>query len=728
MEANTIKKNMNHTNHIMKLKLLILFMLVASFAQARTIIVQPDANNSVYIPDATSLGYRPGDTIKADRSIVGWYMANIVGTPDSLVVITTDPGVVIGGGGSRNFELYNCRFFKMVNMYSNASNNATWTKNNKFNYKIQFSSDFIIDNIWGVNGSDGLSIKSDPSAGNPSSQYPNQIIRNVTVMNSTMDSTNNEGFYMGNTGTSPYDSSNNRPAPIYGLVMINCTARWTGWDGVQVTNAFNCYLDGIHTFKNGLLGAGGQSQGITIQARTGGAFMNMTMDSANAAALNIFACDSVYFKNITISNSSWGPRSNDIFVDNRSSQDYPFCRPRTLYMENVKVNHSYGTQKINVLNNTNNEGKGNPLPLAALPGKIYLFNYVDVDSSTNDNLNTYYGGNRPGNTPYTPDSTTEAVFVYYDDATRDVMGGKTAVSPVQIKPLAPMNLWGKAVYPGFVRLTWDTCKWNGNSPIISQKLYKKVSAGVYSLYQTLSPTTTSYNDNSVTDGTMYSWLLTSVNANGESLKLNDFSLAYTTPPQPPVPTIPGAPDSLKGTGGNGFVALTWKYPPLDGFSTITQYKIYKGTSSGSLSLLTTVGSQLTYTDNAVTNETTYWYAVSAVNAIGEGSQTAAISVKPTAFSAPDPVTSITVTPLTSPSRIVVDWLEPANTGGQPISSYEVYRGTNGVAFNKIATVAGTVFTYTDNGGVSGTKYYYYVKAINSIGGSAQGTVVNTTKP
>lgn len=713
----------------MKRIIWIILGLFPFVTQAKTIVITPDVNNSVYIADATSLNYAPGDTIKVNQSVVGWFMANIYGTPSKPVVITTGPGVIVGGGSSRNFELFNCRFIRVVNIYSNASNNATWTKNNKFNFKMQLVNDIFIDNLHGVSGSDGLSIKYDPSASNPATQYPAQILRNIWVQNCTMDSTNNEGFYIGNTGTSPYDSSNNRPAPLYGVVMINCTARWTGWDGVQVTNAFNVFLDGIYTYKTGLLGAGGQSQGITIQARVGGAFMNMRSDSANAAGLNIFACNPVYFKNITINNASWGPHSNAIFADNRSSQDYPFCGARVLYMENVSVQGGNGSYAISVLNNTNNEGKGNPLPIAALPGKIYSFTYDNSNWGINDALNTYYGGNVPGNTPYTPDSTTQAQYVYYNDATRDIYGGKVASSPVQLVPLAQVNLTAEAFYPGYVQLKWDTARWNGNSAITSQRLYKKTGTGSYSLYQTFSPDVTSYQDNTVTNNTDYSWMMTAVNAQGESLKLNDVTMTYTTPPQPPTPTIPGAPDSLKGTGGNGFAALSWKYPPLDGYSEVTQYKVYRGPSAGSLSLLTTLGSQTAYTDNSVTNETTYYYAVSAVNAIGEGSTTTPLAVTPTAFTVPDPVTTVSATPVAgSPSKITITWAEPPNTGGKPITAYQVFRGTNGTSFNSIKTVAGTVFTYDDTGGVSGTKYYYYVRATNEIGNSATGTIVNATKP
>ncbi|MCD6384021.1 MAG: fibronectin type III domain-containing protein, partial [Thermoplasmata archaeon] len=63
---------------------------------------------------------------------------------------------------------------------------------------------------------------------------------------------------------------------------------------------------------------------------------------------------------------------------------------------------------------------------------------------------------------------------------------------------------------------------------------------------------------------------------------------------------------------------TWEAPWDDGGSLIVGYKIYRGTSSGNETYLTTVGAVLTYNDTRVTNGQTYYYRVSAVNEVGEG--------------------------------------------------------------------------------------------------------------
>jgi hypothetical protein len=49
---------------------------------------------------------------------------------------------------------------------------------------------------------------------------------------------------------------------------------------------------------------------------------------------------------------------------------------------------------------------------------------------------------------------------------------------------------------------------------------------------------------------------------------------------------------------------------------VTGYKVYRGTASGSLTLLATLGNVTSYTDTTATTGTRYYYAVSAVDAAG----------------------------------------------------------------------------------------------------------------
>src|SRR5436853_105352 len=94
------------------------------------------------------------------------------------------------------------------------------------------------------------------------------------------------------------------------------------------------------------------------------------------------------------------------------------------------------------------------------------------------------------------------------------------------------------------------------------------------------------------------------------------------------PTPPSAPQNLAATGGNAQVTLTWQAPASNGGSPITNYRIYRGTSSNGETLLATIGNVLTYSDTSVTNGVTYYYQVSAMNGAGEGPRSNEASATP----------------------------------------------------------------------------------------------------
>src|SRR5947199_88454 len=110
------------------------------------------------------------------------------------------------------------------------------------------------------------------------------------------------------------------------------------------------------------------------------------------------------------------------------------------------------------------------------------------------------------------------------------------------------------------------------------------------------------------------------------------------------PTPPSAPQNLAATGGNAQVTLTWQAPASDGGSPITNYRIYRGTSSNGETLKATIGNVLTYTDTSVTNGVTYYYQVSAVNGAGEGPRSNEASATPSPPPPPPPDFGISATP------------------------------------------------------------------------------------
>ena len=97
---------------------------------------------------------------------------------------------------------------------------------------------------------------------------------------------------------------------------------------------------------------------------------------------------------------------------------------------------------------------------------------------------------------------------------------------------------------------------------------------------------------------------------------------------------PGAPTGLTATGGNRQVSLSWTPPASNGGVNITSYRVYRGTSSGNETLLTSggcsgLGAVTSCTDTGLTAGQAYYYEVTAVNAIGEGPQSNEATATPT---------------------------------------------------------------------------------------------------
>lgn len=177
-------------------------------------------------------------------------------------------------------------------------------------------------------------------------------------------------------------------------------------------------------------------------------------------------------------------------------------------------------------------------------------------------------------------------------------------------------------------------------------------------------------------------------------------------------TVPGAP-TLSASAGNAVAHLTWT-APSNGGSAITNYKVYRGTTSGGETLLTTLGNVTSFDDTGVTNGTTYFYKVSAVNGIGEGAQSNEASATPQAgASVPSAPQNLAAQPAKG-KGVQLTWSPPASNGGSPITAYNIYRG-NAPGSETLLTTVGNVTSFKDTSTTRGQTYYYTVTAVNAVG-------------
>jgi fibronectin type 3 domain-containing protein len=341
-------------------------------------------------------------------------------------------------------------------------------------------------------------------------------------------------------------------------------------------------------------------------------------------------------------------------------------------------------------------------------------------SSGNETLLTTLGNV----TSWTDNTASNGATYFYKVTVLNSVGESAASNELSATPSQPATVPGAptlssaAAGNGSVALAWSAPSSNGGSAIIGYKIYRGTSSGGETLLTTLG-NVTSWTDNTASNGATYFYKVTALNSIGESAASNELSATPSAPA-----TAPSAPSLNSATPGNGSVALAWSAPSSNGGSAITGYRVYRGTSSGSETLLTTLGNVTSWTDSGVTNGTTYFYKVTALNSVGESGASNELSATPT-----QPATVPGAPSLTSATAgngsVALGWSAPSSNGGSAITGYKIYRGTSS-GNETLLTTIGNVTSWTDNGVTNGTTYFYKVTALNSVGESAASNEMSAT--
>jgi serine protease len=190
-------------------------------------------------------------------------------------------------------------------------------------------------------------------------------------------------------------------------------------------------------------------------------------------------------------------------------------------------------------------------------------------------------------------------------------------------------------------------------------------------------------------------------------------------------TPPAAPTGLTASAGNATVALDWSNnneADLDG------YIVYRATNAGGpfSALNATLLAASAYTDNAVTNGTTYYYRVTAVDTSGnESSNSSTASATPNAPDTTPPSAPTGLSASAGNGAVALDW---ANNTESDLDGYIVYRATSAAGpYSALTSNPVGASAYTDNAVANGTTYYYRVTAVDTSGNeSADSATVSGT--
>ena len=211
-------------------------------------------------------------------------------------------------------------------------------------------------------------------------------------------------------------------------------------------------------------------------------------------------------------------------------------------------------------------------------------------------------------------------------------------------PSAPQSLQATAGNAQ-VSLAWTAPSSDGGSAITGYRVYRGTAPNPTVALTPDLGVVTSFLDSGRTNGQIYYYKVTALNAIGESVASNE---ANATPSAPA--TAPSAPQSLQATAGNAQVSLAWTAPSSNGGSAITGYRVYRGTAPNpTVALTPDLGVVTSFLDTGRTNGQIYYYKVTALNAIGESVASNEANATPSDLVLPSS-RSRSSTPSTEPTR------------------------------------------------------------------------------
>jgi fibronectin type 3 domain-containing protein len=234
-----------------------------------------------------------------------------------------------------------------------------------------------------------------------------------------------------------------------------------------------------------------------------------------------------------------------------------------------------------------------------------------------------------------------------------------------------------------------------------------VTGGPYATVS--SPTTASFTDKSPANGTTYFYVVSAVNSGGESANSSEASAKPAAPSQ-----APAAPSGLTATVANTQVSLTWSAS-----ATATSYNLKRATSTGGPYTKISSPTATSFVDTGLTNGTTYFYVVSAINSAGESANSAQASATPVAPTQP-PAAPTGLIATAGNAQVSLSW-----TASSGATSYHLKRSTTtGGPYPQVS--APTATNFTDTGLTNGTTYFYVVSALNAVGESANSAQASAT--
>jgi fibronectin type 3 domain-containing protein len=219
---------------------------------------------------------------------------------------------------------------------------------------------------------------------------------------------------------------------------------------------------------------------------------------------------------------------------------------------------------------------------------------------------------------FTDTGLTNGTAYFYVVSAANSAGASANSAEATAKPTAPAQ--APAIPTGLTATASNgqvNLAWSASASATSYNVKRSTTTG--GPYTKISsPATTNFTDTGLTNGTTYFYVVSAVNATGESANSAQASATPVAPTQ-----APATPTGLTANAGNAQVLLTW-----NASAGAISYHLKRSTTTGGPYTQVAAPTTANFTDTGLTNGTTYFYVVSALNSVGESGNSAQASATP----------------------------------------------------------------------------------------------------